>query len=124
IKERPIRFLLIKSARNDVLCAGGDLNDFHSDLNDQEAYEMLSTMKQVLFQIVAFPVLTICLLQVQALGGGCELATACDIRIAKENTRFGFVQASEGIFPCWGGGELLYEKVHLAFPFTWITEAP
>src|SRR5699024_2447443 len=56
IKERPIRFLLIKSAGNNVFCAGGDLNDFHSDLNEQEAYEMLSTMKQVLFQIVAFPV--------------------------------------------------------------------
>lgn len=123
IKERPIRFLLIKSAGNNVFCAGGDLNDFHSDLNEQEAYEMLSTMKQVLFQIVAFPVPTICLLQGQALGGGCELATACDIRIAKENTRFGFVQASLGILPGWGGGALLYEKVHPSFAFTWITEA-
>src|SRR5690625_607212 len=123
IKDQPIRFLLIKSAGEDVFCSGGDLNDFHSNLNEQEAYDMLSTMKQVLFQIVSFPVPTICLLQGQALGGGCELATACDIRIAKENTRFGFVQASLGILPGWGGGALLYEKVHPSFAFTWITEA-
>src|SRR5699024_10026840 len=94
IKERPIRFSLIKSAGNNVFCAGGDLNDFHSDLNEQEAYEMLSTMKQVLFQIVAFSVTTICLLQGQALGGGCELATACDISLERKNTRLGFLRSS------------------------------
>lgn len=123
IKDQPIRFLLIKSAGENAFCAGGDLNDFHSDLNEREAYGMLSTMKQVLFQIVAFPVPTICLLQGQALGGGCELATACDIRIAKENTEFGFVQTSLGILPGWGGGALLYEKVHPSFAFNWIMEA-
>jgi len=123
IKNQPIRFLLIKSAGEDVFCSGGDLNDFHSNLNEQEAYDMLSTMKQVLFQIVSFPVPTICLLQGQALGGGCELATACDIRIAKENTRFGFVQTSLGILPGWGGGALLYEKVHPSFALNWIMEA-
>lgn len=123
IKDHPIRFLLIKSAGEDVFCSGGDLNDFHSDLNEQEAYQMLSVMKQVLYQIVAFPVPTICLLQGQALGGGCELATACDIRIAKENTKFGFVQTSLGILPGWGGGALLYEKVHPSFAFNWIVEA-
>lgn len=123
IKEHSIRFLLIKSAGDDVFCAGGDLNDFHSNLNEEQAYEMLSTMKQVLYQIVSFPVPTICLLQGQALGGGCELATACDIRIAKEGTKFGFVQTSLGILPGWGGGALLYEKVHPSFALDWITQA-
>ena|SRR5690625_193542 len=123
IKNHPISFLLIKSEGNNAFCAGGDLNDFHSDLNEDEAYDMLSTMKQVLYQIVSFPVPTVCLLQGQALGGGCELATACDIRIAKANTKFGFVQTSLGILPGWGGGALLYEKVHSSFAFNWIMEA-
>ena len=123
IKHHPISFLLIKSAGDSVFSAGGDLNDFHSNLNEDEAYEMLSTMKQVLFQIVSFPVPTICLLQGQALGGGCELATACDIRIAKANSTFGFVQTNLGILPGWGGGALLYEKVHPSFALNWIMEA-
>lgn len=123
IKEHPIRFLLIKSAGEDVFCSGGDLNDFHSNLNEEDAYNVLSTMKQVLFQIVSFPVPTICLLQGQALGGGCELATACDIRIAKEHTKFGFIQTNLGILPGWGGGALLYEKVHPSFALNWIMEA-
>src|SRR5690625_2983163 len=114
IREHPISFLVIKSAGDTVFCAGGDLNDFHGSLNEEEAYNTLHIMKQVLFQIVTFPVPTICLLQGNALGGGCELATACDIRIAKENTSFGFVQSNLGILPGWGGGALLYEKLLLS----------
>src|SRR5690625_4614006 len=115
IKERAIPFLVIKSAGDSTFCAGGDLNDFHGALNEEEAYNTLHTMKQVLFQIVTFPVPTICLLQGNAFGGGCELATACDIRIAREDASFGFVQTNFGILPGWGGGALLYEKVHPSF---------
>ncbi|MEI3606736.1 enoyl-CoA hydratase/isomerase family protein [Pseudogracilibacillus sp. SE30717A] len=122
IKERPIKFLVVKSAGDSVFCAGGDLNDFHATLNEEEAYQTLHIMKQVLFQIVTFPVPTICLLQGNALGGGCELATACDIRIAKQDSKFGFVQSNLGILPGWGGGALLYEKVHSSFALKWLTE--
>jgi enoyl-CoA hydratase len=38
-----------------------------------------------------------------ALGGGCELALACDIRIASEKARLGFPEVKIGIFPGWGG---------------------
>lgn len=122
IKDRPIKFLLIKSAGDSTFCAGGDLNDFNGTLNEEEAYDTLHTMKQVLFQIVTFPVPTICLLQGDALGGGCELASACDIRIAKEGATFGFVQTNLGILPGWGGGALLYEKVHPSFALHWLIE--
>lgn len=122
IKEKPIKFLLINSAGDDVFCAGGDLNDFHGALNEKEAYDTLHTMKLVLSKIISFPVPTICLLQGNALGGGCELATACDIRIAKDNAKFGFVQSNLGILPGWGGGAILYEKVHSSFALQWLTE--
>lgn len=77
----------------------------------------------VLFTLVSFPVPTICLLNGDALGGGCEIATACDFRIAKEATEFGFIQTKLGIIPGWGGGTLLYEKVHPSFAYHWIVEA-
>src|SRR5699024_10079246 len=122
IKERPIPFLVIKSAGEGVFCAGGDLNELHGELSEQEAYETLNMMKQVLYQIVSLPIPTIGLLQGNALGGGCELATACDIRIAREGTTFGFVQSNLGILPGWGGGAILYEKVSPSFAFQWLTE--
>ena len=42
-----------------------------------------------------------------ALGGGCELALACDIRIASENARFGFPEVKLGLMPGYGGTQLL-----------------
>lgn len=122
LKEKEIKFLVVKSAGEGVFCAGGDLNDFHGALSEKEAYDTLHTMKLVLSKIVSFPVPTICLLQGDALGGGCELATACDIRIAKETAKFGFIQSNLGILPGWGGGALLYEKVHPSFALQWLTE--
>ncbi|HLS35857.1 MAG TPA: enoyl-CoA hydratase/isomerase family protein [Bacillota bacterium] len=116
------KFLVIKSSDDNVFCAGGDLNDFHSELNVEEIFPHLYKMKEVLNALVTFPVPTICLLTGDAYGGGCELATACDIRIAREDTKFGYVQSNLGILPGWGGGVLLYERVQASFAFHWLTE--
>lgn len=120
IKARPMKCLVIKSAGNATFCAGGNLNDFHADLSKQDAYELLHLMQRILFAIAAFPVPTICVMQGNAYGGGCELATACDVRIAKAGTQFGFIQSTLGILPAWGGGALLYEKVLPSFAVDWI----
>jgi len=121
-KEDGGKFLVIQSINGDVFCAGGDLKDFHSDLSEEQVFPQLYKMKEVLTELISFPVPTICLLSGDAYGGGCELATACDIRIAKENTKFGFVQSNLGILPGWGGGALLYEKVHSSFALRWLME--
>lgn len=122
LKENPPKFLVIKSAGENVFCAGGDLTELHGDLSENEAFERLSYMRKVLYKIVTFPVPVIALLQGNALGGGCELATACDIRIARENTKFGFIQSNLGILPGWGGGAILFKKVHPSFALQWISE--
>src|SRR5690625_129626 len=80
-------------------------------------------MKDFLYKLATFPLPTIALLHGMALGGGCELATACDFRIAREKTQFGFVQSKLGIIPGWGGGSLLYEKVDPSFAYEWMMEA-
>ncbi|PAV29901.1 enoyl-CoA hydratase [Virgibacillus profundi] len=122
-KQDSLKFLVITGAGNKMFCAGGDLNELHGDLTPDEAFSHLYPVKEVLYEIVSFPVPTICLLNGNALGGGCEIATACDIRIAKENSTFGFVQTKLGIIPGWGGGALLYEKVNPNFAFQWLMEA-
>src|SRR5690625_2003188 len=122
LKEKEISFLLIKAKGKKSFCSGGDLHDFHGKLSEEGITEQLQIMRDVLTQLIMFPVPTICLLQGSAFGGGCELATACDIRIAKEGTKFGFVQANLGILPGWGGGAILSEKVNSSFALQWILE--
>lgn len=122
LKDDPPKFLVLKSSGDNVFCAGGDLTELHGDLDEEEAYDRLTPMREVLFKIVSFPVPVIALLNGNAFGGGCELATACDIRIAKENTKFGFIQSNLGILPGWGGGAILFKKVHPTFAMQWISE--
>ncbi|ASN07395.1 enoyl-CoA hydratase [Virgibacillus necropolis] len=122
-REETIKFLVITGSGDNAFCAGGDLKDLHGDLTPADAFHQLYAMKEVLFDIVSFPVPTICLLNGDAVGGGCEIATACDFRIARESTEFGFVQTKLGITPGWGGGALLYEKVHSSFAYSWLIDA-
>ncbi|WP_077325984.1 enoyl-CoA hydratase/isomerase family protein [Virgibacillus siamensis] len=121
-KEENVKFLVIAASGEKMFCAGGDLANLHGDLTSDEAFSALYPMKEVLYDIASFPVPTIGLLNGDALGGGCEIATACDFRIAREHTRFGFVQTTLGIAPGWGGGALLYEKVLPSFAYHWILE--
>jgi enoyl-CoA hydratase/carnithine racemase len=120
-KEDTIKFLVISGGRGKMFSAGGDLSDLHGKLSNAEANSKLSVMTEVLQQIVHFPVPVVAALNGNALGGGCELATACDIRIAKEHTKFGFIQSAIGILPGWGGGAVLYKKVNPSFALDWIT---
>lgn len=121
-KSLDIKCLVVTGTGEKMFSAGGDLTYFHSELSTEQAFERLYTMKDVLYQLVDFPVPTIALLNGNALGGGCELATACDLRLAREGTQFGFVQTTLGIVPGWGGGVLLYEKVDPNFALQWLVE--
>lgn len=121
-KQESLKFLVLTANGDKMFCAGGDLHDLHGELSTYEAEQRLLKMMEVLYEITIFPVPTIALLNGDAVGGGCELATACDIRIAKSGTKFGFVQTNLGIIPGWGGGVLLAKRVHPSFSNQWIME--
>ncbi|ARI77584.1 enoyl-CoA hydratase/isomerase family protein [Halobacillus mangrovi] len=124
VKEtKDIKFLTLTGEGERAFCAGGDLTELHADMNAEEAYRVLHPMKVVLFELATLPVPTIALLNGQARGGGCELATACDFRYGVESASFGFVQANLGITPGWGGGVLLYSRIHPNAAAHWLMEA-
>ncbi|PBB05301.1 enoyl-CoA hydratase/isomerase family protein [Salimicrobium humidisoli] len=116
-----VKALVLTSRGERAFCSGGDLKELHGDLSEEEAYTVLSPMKELLYEIATLPVPTLAYLNGEARGGGCELATACDIRIGKEGSRFGFVQGKLGIVPGWGGGALLYERISPVQAFHWLT---
>ncbi|MET3682036.1 enoyl-CoA hydratase/carnithine racemase [Alkalibacillus flavidus] len=115
--------LVIFTGAGVAFCAGGDLSDFHGDLNQGDALELLTPMKDVLWQITTLPMTTIAWMNGLARGGGMELATACDFRFANEAGHYGFTQGQLGISTGWGGGTLLYERISHQEAYYWLVMA-
>ncbi len=101
-----MRGVLITGAENKAFVAGADIKEFES--LDKETATELSAFGHGIFDCIEqFPVPVLAAINGFALGGGCELAMACHIRIASDNARFGQPEVSLGILPGYGGTQRL-----------------
>lgn len=121
--KESIKILAITGSGDKAFCSGGDLSIFHSLRTEEEAYEMLNRMSNLLVKLLLFPKPTAALINGTAVGGGCELASACDFRIAHKNIKAGFIQGSLAITTGWGGGTFLFEKLLPANAMKMLMEA-
>lgn len=110
-ERKDLKAIVITGEGEKAFCSGGDVEAFDLLKTKDEAYYMLSKMGEVLYQIITFPIPTFALLNGIALGGGCEIATACDFRIAKQDISVGFIQGNLAITTGWGGATMLHEKL-------------
>lgn len=107
-----IKIVTITGSGDKAFCSGGDLTAFHQLRSAEEAYEMLSLMGEVLYELTTLSKPTVALVNGIAIGGGCEILTACDFRLCSDHAQLGFIQASLGITTGWGGGSLLLERLN------------
>ena len=98
-----LKCVCIKGSGEKFFVAGGDLKELISVKEDNETEAMAMNGRAMLDQIRYFPVPVIANINGYALGGGAELAMACDYRIACQNAKFGFIHSSLGITTAWGG---------------------
>ncbi len=107
-----VKVLVIRGSGEKSFCSGGDLSVFHQLHTEKEAYSMLSKMGTVLFKVFSFPKPVVALLNGVAVGGGCEIASACDFRVSYPNVKFGFIQGTLGITTGWGGSTFVMERMN------------
>jgi len=98
------RYIVIQGAGERYFAAGGDLVDLSAVRTPQAAEQMSSDATRALDAIRLCPVPVIACLNGHAIGGGAELALACDMRMMTVHARLGYVQARLAITPAWGGG--------------------
>ncbi|MGE1161894.1 enoyl-CoA hydratase/isomerase family protein [Peribacillus simplex] len=110
-RDDEVKLLVLTGAGSEAFCSGGDLSEFQDLHTEEEAFAMLSKMGEILYTLAVFPKPTFALINGSAVGGGCEIATACDFRLAKSGAKLGFVQGTLGITTGWGGASLLLEKI-------------
>lgn len=118
-----VKALVITGEGEHAFCSGGDLSVFHELKTEDQAYQMLSKMGEILYELMFLPKPTISLMNGAAIGGGCEIAAACDFRIAKKGITAGFVQGNLAITTGWGGGTILMEKLPLSAGLKMLYEA-
>lgn len=99
-----IHTLVIRSAKERVFIAGADLKTMRSANSDQ-VREMIALGQTVFSRLSKLPMLKIAIIRGACVGGGFELALACDRRIAvdDESTRIGLPETQLGLIPGWGG---------------------
>jgi enoyl-CoA hydratase / 3-hydroxyacyl-CoA dehydrogenase len=102
-----LRAVVVASSNFAVFCAGADIKEFTKMTDPAAGKDLLDGGHGVLRRMEQSSKVTIAAVNSLALGGGCELAMACDFRIAAESASFGQPEINLGIIPGFGGTQRL-----------------
>ena len=116
-----IKLVTLTGQGDKFFIAGGDIKELNAVRSDSDIDEMIKLGRKTLDMIRYYPVPVIALINGYTLGGGAELAMACDYRLAVEKASIGFVHSTLNITTAWGGIiDLIYLLGHTKALFTLI----
>jgi enoyl-CoA hydratase len=104
-----VRALLVRGGPR-AFAAGADVREF-LDWGQDQAHAAAGIMQAALDGLAALPMVTIAVISGYALGGGCELGLACDLRFAADNAKMGQPEILLGVIPGIGGTQRLARLV-------------
>ena len=109
-KRDDIKGVILTGAGEKAFVAGADIKGF-LELDADSGKKMSKLGQDIFFLIERFHRPVVAAVNGFALGGGCELAMACHMRIASENARFGQPEVNLGIIPGYGGTQRLIQYI-------------
>ncbi|KAJ9575845.1 hypothetical protein L9F63_007303 [Diploptera punctata] len=104
--DKKVRAVIIRSLVPGAFCAGADLKE-RSKLTDSEVKDFVTFLRSLTNAVHDLPMPVIAAIDGFALGGGFELALACDIRTASSTVKLGLVETKLAIIPGAGGTQRL-----------------
>jgi len=104
-RDKEVMVVVITGAGQKAFVAGADIKEI-KEAGDKRT-ELIKKGQEIFSKIRNSSKVVIAAVNGYALGGGCELAMACDIRIASENATFGLPETKLGLMPGYGGTQLL-----------------
>lgn len=114
-KDKQYEVVSFESAKKGIFIAGADIEELR-DIKEPATAREKAQIGQMLFtRIAALPQTTVAIIDGACVGGGCELALACDFRMATDNpkTKIGLPEVKLGIIPGWGGTQRLPRLIGL-----------
>ncbi|XP_049752543.1 methylglutaconyl-CoA hydratase, mitochondrial isoform X5 [Elephas maximus indicus] len=111
--DKKVRTIIVRSEVPGIFCAGADLKE-RVKMHSSEVGPFVSKVRAVVNEIANLPVPTIAAIDGLALGGGLELALACDIRVAASSAKMGLVETKLAIIPGAGGTQRLPRTVGMS----------
>lgn len=106
-KDASVFAVIVTGAGKKAFMAGGDIKEFPQYIDEGIAEEAALEFDEILTRLGLLPVPVIAALQGHALGGGCELALACDFRFAEPGCLIGQPEITLGVLPGAGGTQRL-----------------
>ena len=104
--DRAIKAVVLTGGE-EIFCAGADISEIEGTASAEDAYTHAREFQILFDQLETLPQPVVAAVSGYALGGGCELALACDFRIVSETARFGLPEIKIGAFPGGGGTQRL-----------------
>ena len=109
-QDDEVKVVIVSGAGDKALASGADIKELHAR---EHLVQMAGTATNALKALEDLSKPVICAVNGFALGGGCELAMACDIRVATRRSRFGQPEVNLGLIPGAGGTQRLTRLVGL-----------
>lgn len=108
--EKEVKAVIFTGAGEKAFVAGADISEF-TQINDVNARKFSENGQEIFQLIESCPKPVIAAVNGYALGGGCELALACHIRVASDNAKFALPEVTLGIIPGYGGTQRMTHLV-------------